>query len=142
MTKTLTSLPKTSTFQFRINPQVRERAEAVYAGCGLTLTDAINIFIQQSINVDGLPFVVTRKSKAAKYEQAVTRLMSEIAVGVASAEEDGWIDESDILSEFGAKKLVPVPGCVCGFWQKRIYFLSKMCMALLLSCQKCAILCD
>ena len=101
MTKTLTSMPKTATFQFRINPQVREQAEAVYAGCGLTLTDAINIFIQQSINVDGLPFVVTRKSKAAKYEQAVTRLMSEIAAGEASAADEGWIDESDNLSEFG-----------------------------------------
>ena len=93
-------MPKTSTFQFRINPKVRERAEAVYAGCGLTLTDAINIFIQQSINVDGLPFVVTRKSKAAKYEQAVTRLMSEIAAGEASVEAEGWIDESDILAKF------------------------------------------
>lgn len=101
MTETLTSMPKTATFQFRINPKVRERVEAVYAGCGLTLTDAINIFIQQSINVDGLPFVVTRRSKAAKYEQAVTRLMSEIAAGEASAADEGWIDESDILSEFG-----------------------------------------
>lgn len=100
MTKTVTSMPKTSTFQFRINPKVRERAEAVYAGCGLTLTDAINIFIQQSINVDGLPFVVTRKSRAAKYEQSVMRLMSEIAAGEASAETEGWIDESDILAEF------------------------------------------
>ena len=101
MTETLTSLTKTSTFQFRINPKVREQAEAVYAGGGLTLTDAINIFIQQSINVDGLPFVVTRRSKAAKYEQAVTRLMSEIAAGEAAATDEGWIDESDILSEFG-----------------------------------------
>ena len=101
---TLTAAPKTSTFQFRINPTLRKRAEAVYAGCGLTLTDAINIFIQQSINVDGLPFVVTRKSKAAKFEQAVSRLMAEIAVGEESAERNGWIDEADVLSEFGAEK--------------------------------------
>jgi len=83
---------------------MRKRAEAVYAGCGLTLTDAINIFIQQSINVDGLPFVVTRKSKAAKFEQAVNRLMSEIASGEESVGKDGWIDEAEILSEFGAGK--------------------------------------
>ena len=62
-TKTLPMAPKTSTFQFRINPQIRKRVEMVYAGCGLTLTEAINIFIQQSINVDGLPFLVTRRSK-------------------------------------------------------------------------------
>ena len=56
VTKTLATAPKTSTFQFRINPKIRKRVEMVYAGCGLTLTEAINIFIQQSINVDGLPF--------------------------------------------------------------------------------------
>jgi len=106
MAMTLTTAPKTSTFQFRINPALRKRAEAVYAGCGLTLTDAINIFIQQSINVDGLPFVVTRKSKAAKFEQAVSRLMAEIAVGEESSAENGWIDESDVLSEFGAEKRI------------------------------------
>ena len=104
MAMTLTKAPKTSTFQFRINPALRKRAEAVYAGCGLTLTDAINIFLQQSINVDGLPFVVTRKSKAAKFEQAVNHLMAEIAAGEESAKENGWIDEADILSEFGAGK--------------------------------------
>ena len=102
MTNTVTAMPKTATFQFRINPKVREQVEAVYAGCGLTLTDAINIFIQQSINVDGLPFVVTRKSKAAKHEQAINRLMAEIAVGEESAANGGWIDEEDILAEFEA----------------------------------------
>ena len=46
----------------------------------------------------GLPFVVTRKSKAAKFEQAVNRLMAEIVAGEESAEHGGWIDESEILS--------------------------------------------
>ena len=99
--KTLATAPKTTTFQFRINPEIRKRVEMVYAGCGLTLTEAINIFIQQSINVDGLPFVVTRKSRAAKFEQAVNRLMAEIAAGEDSARTEGWIDEADILAEFG-----------------------------------------
>ncbi len=60
---TLATAPKTSTFQFRINPKIRKRAEKVYAECGLTLTEAINVFIQQSLNVEGLPFLVTRKPK-------------------------------------------------------------------------------
>ena len=99
MTTTVTAMPKTATFQFRINPKVREQAEAVYAGCGLTLTDAINIFIQQSINVDGLPFVVTRKSKAAKHEQAVNRLMAEIAAGEESADGIRVFFPADISDE-------------------------------------------
>jgi len=95
--------PKTGTFQMRINPRIRERVEAVYADCGLTLTDAINIFIQQSLNVEGLPFVVTPKSRSAVFEQAVNRLMSEINAGVSSADRGGWVDEADIVAEFGGE---------------------------------------
>lgn len=101
-TMTLATMPKTTTFQFRINPDVRARAESVYAGCGLTLTDAINIFIQQSINADGLPFIVTRKPRSARFGQSVAKLMSEIAAGEASAAGRGWIDEADVVKEFGA----------------------------------------
>ncbi len=93
--------PKTSTFQFRINPEIRARVEEIYADCGLTLTDAINIFIQQSINVEGLPFVVTTKSKSAKFEHAVNRLMSEIALGETSAQQQDWIEEASVKAEFG-----------------------------------------
>lgn len=94
-------MSKTATFQFQINPDVRKRAESVYAECGLTLTDAINIFIQQSIDVEGLPFSVAEKSKFGRFERAVARLMSEIDAGETSAASRGWIDESDIAKEFG-----------------------------------------
>ena len=103
MVQTVATMPKTATFQFRINPAIREKVESIYAGCGMTLTDAINIFIQQSINVDGLPFVVTQKSKAARFGQSVARLMAEIAVGEESAKREGWIDASEVEAEFGAK---------------------------------------
>ncbi len=45
----------------------------------------------ETLNVEGLPFVVTPRSKAAKFEQAVGRLMSEINLGAASAEREGWV---------------------------------------------------
>ena len=102
--ETVATAPKTATFQMRMNPKIRSRAEAVYAECGLTLTEAINLFIQQSLNVEGLPFVVTPKSKVAKFEQAVGRLMSEINAGAESAAHDGWIDEDDIVAEFGGAR--------------------------------------
>ena len=102
MENTIATAPKTATFQFRINPVIRQRAESIYSNCGLTLTDAINIFIQQSINVEGLPFVITTKSKSAKFEQAVSRLMGEITQGEESVQQESdWIDEKDLLSEFG-----------------------------------------
>lgn len=95
--------PKTATFQMRINPEIKSRVEDIYAKCGMTLTDAINIFIQQSINVEGMPMVVTQNSKEAIKQQAISILMSEINKGVDSVKsEKDWISEEDILSEFGA----------------------------------------
>lgn len=96
--------PKTATFQMRINPEVKERVEAVYAKCGLTLTDAVNIFIQQSINVEGLPFLVIQDSREALLEQAASHLMIELKKGEDSVEsEESWVLEKDIMDEFGGK---------------------------------------
>ena len=49
------SLPKTDVFRLRVNPAVRKELEAVYAKNGLTLTDAVNVFFQQSLNAGGFP---------------------------------------------------------------------------------------
>ena len=57
--------PKTTTFQMRINPEIKNQAEQLFQNCGMTLTDAINVFIQQSMNVGGLPFIVTQNSREA-----------------------------------------------------------------------------
>ena len=78
--------PKTSTFQMRINPEVKSQAEQIFQNCGMTLTDAINIFIQQSMNVGGLPFIVTQDSKEALRNQAIAQLMAKYRrVGIPSA---------------------------------------------------------
>ena len=56
-TKNTISAPKTATFQMRINPEIKHKVEEIYAQQGLTLTDAVNLFIQQSIRQEGLPFL-------------------------------------------------------------------------------------
>ena len=40
----------------RIQPQIKADAAAVYARWGISLSDAINIFLAKSIEVGGLPF--------------------------------------------------------------------------------------
>jgi DNA-damage-inducible protein J len=44
------------TVQSRINSDLKEQAEIVFSSMGMSLGDAIRIFIQQSVNVGGLPF--------------------------------------------------------------------------------------
>ena len=97
-----TAAPKTATFQMRIKPEVKGRLEKIYADCGLALTDAVNIFFQQSMNVEGLPFLVTRDNKALLHRQAVALLMAELQKGEESVcTEEEWISEEEILAKFG-----------------------------------------
>ena len=94
--------PKTSTFQMRINPEIKNQAEQLFQNCGMTLTDAINVFIQQSINVGGMPFIVTQNSREALKDQAIARLMSEIQKGRDSVRsESDWVSEEEMLAHFG-----------------------------------------
>ena len=70
--------PKDSTFQVRINSEIKKQVEEIYAKAGMTLTDAFNIFIQQSLNVEGLPFIASNNSKEALREQALAMRMLEL----------------------------------------------------------------
>jgi DNA-damage-inducible protein J len=93
--------PKTATFQMRINPEIKRRVEAVYAKQGLTLTDAFNVFIQQSLNENGLPFLPSGENGELMKAKAMRRLMAEAQKGWDSAERDGWVSEEDAYRILG-----------------------------------------
>ena len=98
----VTNLPKTTTFQMRINPEVKAKVEDIYAHCGMTLTDAVNIFIQQSINIGGMPLLVTQNSKEALKQQAIAILMNELKKGEESVKNNSdVIDIDDVAKDFG-----------------------------------------
>lgn len=100
----VTNAPKTGTFQMRINPTIKSEAERIYAECGMTLTDAINVFLQQTLNAGALPFVVTSNSKDALRDQAMAQLMAEIQKGRDSVKsESDWVSEEEMLSHFGVQ---------------------------------------
>ena len=75
--------------------------EDIYAKTGMTLTDAFNIFIQQSLNVEGLPFIVTKNSKKALKEQAIAMLMLDLKRADERADVEGWIDADYLERELG-----------------------------------------
>ncbi|MBQ7933499.1 MAG: type II toxin-antitoxin system RelB/DinJ family antitoxin [Lachnospiraceae bacterium] len=93
--------PKDSTFQVRINSEIKKTVEEIYARTGMTLTDAFNTFIQQSINVEGLPFLVTRNSKEALREQALAILLLDLKRAEERADKEGWISADDLERELG-----------------------------------------
>ena len=74
----VTSAPKTDVFRMRVNPDIRKKLEAVYAKNGLSLTDAVNVFFQQSLNAGGFSCAVTEENAELVKAKALTRLMKEL----------------------------------------------------------------
>ena len=55
----------TSNISIRIDSELKEKANALFKKLGLNMTTAISIFLQMSINNEGLPFNVTLKPNSA-----------------------------------------------------------------------------
>lgn len=94
----IVSAPKTDSYHFRINPKVRADVEAVYAKSGISFTQAINIFIQQSLNAGGFPFQVTADNAEYMRAEAMKRLMQELDAGKNSG---ALVEEDEVYRRFG-----------------------------------------
>ena len=64
-------MAKTATINMRIDPQVKTDAETMFAGLGMTLTEAINVFLHKSLMEGGLPFDVRQPRYNAETEAAM-----------------------------------------------------------------------
>ena len=64
----------TVTVQARINPDLKEQADALFAALGLSTADAIRLFLQQSVNTGGLPFQPSIKRPNADTLAAMAEL--------------------------------------------------------------------
>ena len=95
------SSAKTDLFRIRINPVLRKQLEDVYGKNGLTLTDAVNVFFQQSLNAGGFPFEVNENNAEIIKAKAMARLMKELK----AAQEDATIhSEDEVYAMFGVEK--------------------------------------
>lgn len=52
---------KTATINVRVRPEIKERSEELFSRFGITLSEAVNIFLHQSLYVGGLPFELKQK---------------------------------------------------------------------------------
>ena len=78
-------MAKTATLNVRIDPSTKADAERLFSSFGITISDAVNIFIHQSLMVGGLPF----EMKQPRYNAATEAAMREarlIAEGKIQAE--------------------------------------------------------
>ena len=75
------SSAKTDMFRIRMNPEIREELEQIYAKTGLTLTDASDVFFQQSLSAGGFACAVTGDKAEIVKAKALARLVKELKKG-------------------------------------------------------------
>ena len=55
-------MAKTSTLNIRIDPKLKEEAEATLNDLGMNIAEAVTIFLKQVVMTDSIPFAI-RKPK-------------------------------------------------------------------------------
>ena len=76
---------KTATLNIRVNPEVKSNAEKLYESFGITLTDAVNMFLVKSIAENGLPFELKQERYNAETEAAMQEAKDIVAGKVEPA---------------------------------------------------------
>lgn len=64
-------MAKTAAISMRVDPVVKSDAESVFGSFGLTLADAINVFLHKSIQVGGMPFELRQPRYNSETEAAI-----------------------------------------------------------------------
>ncbi|MGJ9713001.1 type II toxin-antitoxin system RelB/DinJ family antitoxin [Actinotignum sp. GS-2025d] len=77
----------TPTITIRIDPELKFEAESVFRGFGLSMTEAIRIFLHKAVMVGGFPFPV----RALKFQATTEKIMI--------TNESEYYDPNDILDD-------------------------------------------
>jgi DNA-damage-inducible protein J len=77
-------MPKTAILNIRIDPETKLGAEKLFGAFGITITDAVNIFLRQSLMTGGLPFEMRRPRYDAETEAAIQEARAIMAGSIPS----------------------------------------------------------
>ncbi|MDD5851310.1 MAG: type II toxin-antitoxin system RelB/DinJ family antitoxin [Galactobacillus timonensis] len=93
-------MSKTANINVRIDPEFKTEVEDLYSSFGMSVTEAINIFLHMSVMEGGLPFEVRQPRFNAETESAMKEARA-IANGTISAKKYSSAKEmiNDILAE-------------------------------------------
>ena len=64
-------MARSAVLNLRIEPEVKTDAEELFGSFGLTVTDAVNVFLRQSIMRGGFPFEIIRNRPNAVTQAAI-----------------------------------------------------------------------
>jgi len=92
-------MTRSAVLNLRIEPDVKADAEELFGSFGLTVTDAVNVFLRQSLMRGGFPFEIVRQRPNAITQAAISeaeRLIDDISAKTFTSMEDL---RADLLSD-------------------------------------------
>ena len=93
-------MPKTSNINLRIEPDIKAQADAVFSSLGISVTDAINVFLHASIMEGGFPF----QPKQPRYNRETVMAMQEARdIMAGKVEAKRYSSLNDILADMDAE---------------------------------------
>ncbi|MDR1776672.1 MAG: type II toxin-antitoxin system RelB/DinJ family antitoxin [Desulfovibrio sp.] len=93
-------MAKTANLNIRIDPETKSGAEQLFSSFGITVTDAVNIFLRQSLMVGGLPFEM-KKPRFNRETEAAIREARAIASGGIAAK--GYSSAKELFADLDAE---------------------------------------
>ena len=81
-------MAKTASLNIRIDPETKRSAEKLFGSFGITITDAVNMFLHQSLMLGGLPFEVR---KPGYNMESIMKKTSRSKATIARAREMGRV---------------------------------------------------
>ena len=94
-------MSKTATINMRIEPTIKAQAEDVFSSFGISVTDAINIFLHASIMEGGFPF----QPKQPRYNRETLLAMQEAReIMDGKIEAKRYTSLSELMDEMDAEE--------------------------------------
>jgi DNA-damage-inducible protein J len=75
------------TVQSRVNPELKMQAEQVFSAMGLSVADGIRMFLQQTVNMGGLPFRPSSKQPNKETLAAIEEIEKGGGIRYSSVED-------------------------------------------------------
>ena len=93
-------MPNTANINLRIEPDIKAQADAVFSSLGISVTDAINVFLHASIMEGGFPF----QPKQPRYNRETVMAMQEARdIMAGKVKEKRYSSLNDILADMDAE---------------------------------------
>lgn len=98
---------KSATLNLRVNPDAKQRAEAILEKLGMPMSTAIDIYLEQIYLNGGIPFAVTlpKKVEFDADKMSKTEIHAAIQEGIADADAGKVQDAAAVFANFREKHI-------------------------------------